>query len=341
LPAIGPEYDWNNYDRAYLNNGTYLTSIGNWKLETGNSTYYPFRSLFTGRSQNDLEFEVEEKEFHYVFRQTLPEKVENYRLEIPEVQMAENCNPFNQGEVKNETIEENGKQFLRSTSVDANNCIAFWLPNLPHKFSYLITAESRNQASKSLLFWLENLNIRKADIETYLPKKTSMVKGYFVQPPMEEDGLGYTVHFDNISIGREKTINDLGKITVNPVPFDFLTSLKLVPPQTLINGSKSVITSPIGVSHPNPSFYQVTIEPSDEESILILSQSFNNGWQAFKVNGRSISRIKTHVLVNNWANGWVLENGESGRIILFFLPQILEYFGFLLLLVPVALLFIF
>lgn len=385
IPIIGPEYNWNNLDSASSEFGHYISSpTAHLSLPTPHY-YFPFRSLFTGRSQEDLEFEVEEKEFHYIFRQAIPEELKDYHLEIPEitkeeliwvdpndlsrvrylqpevhfdgkvveaivpkvggyysaqiepsrdpeVQTAKNCNPFSKGVVKNEIVEENGKKFLRLTAIDANNCSpSFWLPNLPHKYAYLITVESRNLTGKNLLFWLENLNIRKADLETYLSGKIS----YFVQPPMGKDGLGYMLHFDNISIGREKTVNDLGKIVINPIPFNFLTSLKLVPPQLTNIDKEPKITLPIEVSHSNPSFYQVTLGPSDSSQTLVLSQSFHQGWLAFKVKGLSIERIKDHVLVNNWANGWVLENSHSiahnSQLYLIFLPQLLEYFGFLLL----------
>lgn len=386
LPVIEPKYNWNNYDGIYLENGNYISPTENWELRTGNFSYYPFRTLFSGKTQEDLEFEVEDKEDYFLFKRALPETVKNYQLQIPEfikeelmwvdpdnlsrfyylspevyfndstievkvpkvggyfaaeidpatdpsVKEAKNCNQFSQGIVKNEIIEEDGEKVLRLISLDANNCgTSFWLPNLPHKNGYLITFESRHQAGKGLLFWLENLNIRKADIETYLPKEKKFITAYFIQPPMEEDGLGYTLHFDNISIGRDKTVNDIDRITINPIPFNFLTSLKLVPTQATNIDKEPKITLPIEVSHPNPSFYQVTLGPSDGSQTLVLSQSFHQGWQAFKVEGPSIKRIKDHVLVNNWANGWLLEAGESEKILLIFLPQLLEYLGFLLLL---------
>lgn len=54
------------------------------------------------------------------------------------------------------------------------------------------------------------------------------------------------------------------------------------------------------------------------------------------------TEIKDHVLVNNWANGFLLRPEEFGTsadkgtqtIILFFWPQLLQWFGFLLLPIP-------
>ena len=383
LPTVEPVYQWNNYDRAYLENGTYLTSVGD-------SVYYPFRSLFTGRRQEELEFTVEDKGDYFLFHKVLPAKVRDYYLAIPEIKREDLalidpdnlnfvlyanpeiyfngetlqvkipkingylsakinpatdpvlketfqtnidiCNATETGTIKNSVSQLDGQTVLQLQTLGANNCSAsFWLPNLPHKISYLITSQSHNQTGQSLLFWLENLNSRKADIETYLPQtaNSGLQTNYFVQPPMENDGLGYTLHFDSTSIGRQPAVNHLGEITINPIPYSFLTELNLrstnpkSPPQTFR----------LETTHPNPSLYRVTIEPS-KNSVLVLFQSFESGWLAYQTTNSFFpffgKRIKSHILVNNWANGWILDSDSFGKIVLIFWPQYLEYLGFAL-----------
>ena len=50
--------------------------------------------------------------------------------------------------------------------------------------------------------------------------------------------------------------------------------------------------------------------------------------------------IKEHVLVNNWANGWVIDKlevrSEKLEVIIVYLPQYLEYLGFLIILVVLS-----
>ncbi|MBU3956754.1 hypothetical protein KKI19_00535 [Patescibacteria group bacterium] len=378
LPSVGPDYRWSNYDLAYASNGSYLSQDESKLLDI----YYPFRSLFSGRNQSDIEFKVEDKGDYYLFKHEIPESLRDYVLIVPskenkelvwidpndlneihylqpEVKIVEqtvevkvpkvggyfsadiipanlikdkpvSCNRFAQGEVSNEIID---KKLLRLSSTDANNCSAsFWLPNLPHKYAYLIAAESRYVKGKSLLFWLENLNSRRADIETYLPKETEITSSYIIQSPMEEDGLGYTLHFDNVSIGRVESVNDLGKVTVNQIPFNFLIDIKMVRKQTENNQR---LLAPLKVQHPNPSFYRIEKEPINNQ-IFVLSQAFHPGWQAYEGNEKIPTiltplfgkRIKSHVLVNNWENGWILDN--QSKIDIIFLPQYLEYFGFLI-----------
>ncbi|HUV42350.1 MAG TPA: hypothetical protein VMY36_00355 [Patescibacteria group bacterium] len=382
LTKIEPKSNWNNEDQGYFENGLYLSNTNN---QFDNNLYYPFRSLFTGRSQVDLEFKIKDQGDYFLLEKEIPESFQNGQLVIPDDQKElvwvnpdnldetqslkteinlennllkvkipktsgyysaeidptnqafatkpENCNQLSQGQVENQ-IENN---LLQLSAIDANNCsVSIWLPNLPHQYSYLITAKAQYRQGKSLLFWLENHNSRRADLETYLPKDLSLKTSFFIQPPMETDGLGYTLHFDNISIGQQPSTNNLGKITVNPFPYHLLKGIKIS--KNNENSLNPKLTSPLKVSHPNPSFYQLTMTP-EKDQILILSQAFHPGWQAYEVKEKTPSflipilgqRIKEHFLINNWENGWQLDNQEE--IIIIFLPQYLEYLGFFFLII--------
>lgn len=387
LPQVEPIYKWNGYDRAYFEVGNYFSPTGNWQPVTENYYFYPFRSLFSGRGQEDLEFNLEEQEDFFIFKQELPSPPENYELIIPgeenkelawvdpedlskidylnsevfiekntlilkvpkvkgrfsadiepseeiDINSQKNCHQFAQGQVENKITEDDTQLWLSLSAINANNCTAsFWLPNLSHQYGYLITVKSRHKEGKSLLFWLENLTGKRVDIETSLPKNLKLTTSYIIQPPMSTDGLGYTLHFDNISIGRVRTENHLGKITVNQIPYNFLTSIKLT---SLPSKSQSqILTAPHVVEHPNPSFYHVERSPGRNQ-VLVLSQAFHPDWQAYEINERIPTilmpvfgkRIKTHIIVNNWENGWLLDN--QSKIDIIFLPQYLEYFGFLI-----------
>lgn len=174
-------------------------------------------------------------------------------------------------------------------------------------------------------------------MEVYLPREREWQTSYLIQPPMEKDGQGYTLHFDNISIGREKTVNDLDKITVNIIPYNFLMGIKL---ENGAGGFGNREYTQVEVNHPNPSFYDINLTRSDlarlGSSTLVLSQGYDKGWKAYAGNFQwavplAGEELKDHMLVNNWANGWIVPK-EANRIIIVFLPQYLQYFGFGLLL---------
>lgn len=258
LPTVGPKYKWSDYDVAFLRLGHYVVS-------DRPGVYYPFRSLFTGRRQEDREFRVED----------LPPLVAEVDVRI-------------------------GKK----------DDAAFWWPELEHKNGYLVEIESKNIKGRRLLAWWENLNSRRADWEVYLPDG----KSYWVQPPMEEDGIGYALHIENQAIGREEAVNELGRIRVYKLPYKYLTELVRVREF----GGKGKLEKVIEVKHPNPAWYEVKLAGNEE--ILVLSQAYNPGWMAFG-GGRILERI----MVDNWANGWKLA-GEK-EIIIVFWPQVLEFAG--------------
>ncbi|PIU03956.1 hypothetical protein COT44_00310 [Candidatus Shapirobacteria bacterium CG08_land_8_20_14_0_20_39_18] len=380
LPLIGPSYQWGNLDQAFLENGFYSSGDNN-----QTDIYYPFRSLFTNKTQNDLEFTMEETNDSLIIKNKLPsEIVNNYQLILPTYDPNElvwidsndlnerksftpqveilnneirvkfqktdgyfsaqinpfqqliniqpkNCGGFGLGIVNNQVGWVNDNELLQLKAIGAVNCsAAFWLPTLTHEISYFISVESQNLKGKSLDFWLENLDLRKSEIETYLPKSNQLTKSYFIQPPVEEDGLSYSLHFDNIAYGHQETINNLGKISVELIPYKFLTGIKLIPKNQLSN-QPPVFAHDTKVNHLLSFFYVLTIPNNKKESTLSLSQSYNSGWYLFGDGSNT-----NHVLVNNWANGWTLGKGRgaSGEglgnttIYLIFLPQLLEFLGF-------------
>jgi hypothetical protein len=449
LSNIEPSYDWNNSDQAYQEYGDYMTldqrskikdQNRNEKLITNNlqptTVYYPFRSLFTGRKQDELEFNVTEKGNYFSFQAVLPKELIGATLHVPQLIQEEisqitnitsvekiskpplvylddkqlvpsattsadsivlsqfsaghlevlvpkiggfysaqanastlksiigdtprNCDQFNEGKSTLQLVDSDS--WLRFSSIGSSNCGDFDLADLSQRLSYLVTVQSRNVEGKSFLFSVINKNSQRADLETYLPNsklKTQNSKSemsYFILPPMEDFAIGYTLHFDNISIGREKTVNDLGPITVNPIPYRFLTGLKIV--KGNLNQPSTINHQQlISVDHPNPSFYEVHLsenrQPKTDNQTLILSQSFDKGWKAYEITNKWFldswymklliplfhKELPGHVLVNNWENGWNIDLTDQSsniknnevHIVIVYLPQYLEYLGFVLL----------
>ncbi|MBI3956228.1 hypothetical protein HY339_03135 [Candidatus Gottesmanbacteria bacterium] len=233
---------------------------------------------------------------------------------------------------KGEATAQNVDQFLRFRSYNQRGCLSFSIGNLPHRDGYLVAVENRHIAGRPLLFSLINETARHVELETYLEGQTD----YFILPPLAADGLGYTVYLSNDAIGKQETVNDLVSIKVYRVPYGELvhlrTSSSLLQPTTYN-------LQPISVDHPNPAYYKIEISDKREviskNQTLILSQSFDNGWMAFVRTNTFpfFTVIKDHVLVNNWENGWKLQSHQN-EIVIFFLPQLLELFGFILLPIP-------
>lgn len=412
VPEIGPEYELNNFDFAYKDNGTYSTS----GYSNAVVLYYPFRSLYTGRRQEDLEFRIKDNGDYFTFSSTLPKRLNGMRmvvlptiqdevteisvddldtttLKLPEIYLdgvriqeselpltyidegllevrvpkikgyysadtelfnntvkQKSCDLSDNGTYPHNMVNENGKEWLRLTSLASSICLDFGFPNLVHRLPYLVTIESKNIQGKSLLFSLINKNTENAEIETYLSNSKDENISYFIVPPLELYGTGYTAHLENISLGYDKTVNDLGKITINPLPYSFLMGLKIVAPEAMFEKNTSFIV-PQNVFYHYPGYYETNIDYSRLENnkklTLVLSQRFEKGWSAYELASDSLlldswysrlfipifgTKIQDHVKVNNWANGWNIKESNKTVIVLIYLPQYLEYFGFLLLL---------
>ncbi len=270
LPRVS-SYKWGNLDQAFQDFGDY---------QEGSDVNYSYRTLFTGKRQEDIEFETN----------SIPTK--------------------------------NGRTFIvnKECSNKVDNiidCATIYLPDISHDKAYFISVESKNSNGLPLTFWVENLNSRKSDLETYLPKgeKTSS----FIVPPMESDGLGYALHFDNPDVTLAETNNYVGKVKISEFDFPGLISQK----QGNANRVSYLPIQGFAVYHPNPSWYQVDFSSKIVPGNLLVTQSFDNGWVAWDQNGK----ILNHIKVNNWANGWDLTGDEQVVYVLFW-PQILEFIGF-------------
>lgn len=402
LPTILPSYEWNNRDQGFIDYGNYKSVE---KLSAKEATiFYPFRSLFTGRRQDDLAFYLREDANYFIFRQQIPEAFKNaeiitptldnnqiieidkndftktitkrpivakngnfFEVYVPKVngyfsnttivsaKLAElkpnNCNKFNQGSLALTSLA--GKEtLLQLQSIHSNNCLDFALPNLAQRLPYLLSIQTKHFKGKSLYLTVNNNTTDREELATYLPKNSNLTTSYFVLPPRQEYGIGYSVHLDNISLDQTATINELGEIRINPIPYEFLTGIKLVKNEEKISSSeaKSAIKPAVVIYH-NPSWYTIKANGLENMTDVVLTQAYNHGWHAYMVDnwwGRTFpmlfgKELKEHVLVNNWENGWSLTESRGQRaedrnggveIVITFLPQWLEYFGFILLPLP-------
>jgi hypothetical protein len=202
-------------------------------------------------------------------------------------------------QLERKIIEENGERYIEYASKKGSNCDSFIFNQLPHNQSYALIIESRNIEGLPLRLCLTNQATRRCDLYTEIPRSESFKKEVFLIPPMGETSLGYDVNINNHSIGKIRSVNHLKSIQIFPIKYDWL---QFKDPQT--------------------------------NNFIVLDESYEKSWLALEYESpRAWRFLKSHQLVNNWANGWVLEEDNSNKIIFIFLPQLLEYFGFLLLLI--------
>ncbi|MFH1186546.1 MAG: hypothetical protein V1697_00015 [Candidatus Levyibacteriota bacterium] len=256
------------------------------------------------------------------------------------VNQSKNCDNFRKGKIESKLFDDQDKTWLRMEAKNATNCISYYLPSFNHLHGYILFIENKNASGRPFHFWILNEDEKIIPIDTYLDPKNNL--SVLILPPQSKDGLSFSLHFESISIGNEKTINDLGKIEVFPIPYNFLTSISIEKGEEKENSGNLFV---FDIQHPNESLYIIN-SVQGENGTIVLSQAYNPGWKAYSVKDNnfltktfpffSAKEIKDHVLINNWENGWNLNNFKDKAIIIVFLPQYLEYFGFfLLLLTPI------
>jgi hypothetical protein len=258
----------------------------------------------------------------------------------------QNCDSFNRGSYSSSV----NSGLLTLSSQNASACTSVMLNNPVHNLSYAIFVNSKNLQGRSLNFWLLNEDEGYSLLNTYLKTGSALQTSTFVIPPQENYGRAYSLHFDNSSIGNDKTVNSLGNISFYPIPYNFISSLVLSKNSEKAVIDKTITTIP--VSHPNESLYLIKPGQIKKDSTIVLSQSFDLGWQAYVFNHSNPSliekalpflgkKINTHILVNNWENGWRINNlNSNSAVILIYLPQYLQYLGDLLLVLLIVIIVI-
>lgn len=241
---------------------------------------------------------------------------------------------------KKEIINQNGVESIKYTSTVGSFCDHFSYQDLPHEQGYLIVIDSKNESGLPLTLCVTNYTSRKCDVYSDLSTSKTFKKDIFLLPPMDKGGIGYDINLENLGINRSKSVNYLSSIEFIPLPYEFLGNIKTQESKpNQFNGKVEKVTKY------NPASY--LIETNGKPTVVSLYLSYETGFKAYSItcNG-SIScflqtklapflgkEIKDHVLVNNWANGWIV---NDKNIAIIFLPQYFEYLGLLLLLLTIG-----
>ena len=241
--------------------------------------------------------------------------IENDYLDLP----LKSCDEFQTGQFNKKINQQNN---LELYSLASSNCFDIQAPLLTHKNGYILTINSQNIQGRGLLFSLLDQTSSSVDLQTYLNPEKEMTAEYFIIPPKDQYGLGYNLHFDNYSLGNNPVSNILGGVRINQIPYDLLTSIKIVKKESgqLLSSGRQI---QVDGKHVNYANYSVDLQgyTVGDRSTLILYQSFNPGWIAI-----SNGQLLDHVLVNNWANGWRLFP-DNNKVTIIFWPQYLEFIG--------------
>jgi hypothetical protein len=201
------------------------------------------------------------------------------------------------------------------------SCDFYAYDNLSYDKAYVLRIKGENKEGRSLKIYFQNWETGRMDLEELLP--TGKFDNYFVVLPKLSNKKGYTLNLETRSFGRIASENRVENIEIYPFDLSFLTSLVQNPENEAIINSNLRVED---VRKLGTAFYKVQTSGS---GLLVLGQGYEKGWLAFE--GKTLLR---HVKVDSWANGWLIPSGQVGpsRVVIVFWPQLLEWFGFLVLL---------
>jgi hypothetical protein len=329
VPNVGPLYAFTDHDEAIQTTIPYLTDT-----TKPFDLFFPFRSLFTGREESERAVSIKENETSIQFgeneQRLTVNKEENIVFDSATAnilqQPPKSCNPLQQFFFTHTTLSEQNILFERYTSIDSSNCVTIDASKLSQRNGYLIALTTRHIKGRRLSLSITNNDTDRTFLETYVTSNnlpySTWHTSYFIIPTMDTFGLGYTITLDSLSIGREQTINDIARIRLYTLPYQ-----NMIQNNIRYTDKKPLVLAPTTLVHPNPALYLVTVPKQISETTFILNQSYDSGWHAFLFG----KKLKQHVLINNWANGWNIDSLQSdATIVIVFLPQLLQWFGFLL-----------
>lgn len=236
-------------------------------------------------------------------------------------------------------------EYLRLISQNSNQCIQIHIAGTPTSSAYLLEIDTQWLRGNSLK--LSIFNKERLVYNDVVVPRTNSNRSLFILPPSFPTEIGYDIVLQNMSESGEETVNDFLGMKMWHIPYTFLKTLRL--DSGLNNDFSSVDESrDVRVRHPNETRYEIDFLKNVDDRYIVLSQGFDGGWKAYEVAtsdwqlATSIKKmlpflfgkkIGDHVVVNGWENGWLLDNKaieqyNNKTIVMVFLPQYLEFFGF-------------
>lgn len=372
VPNIGPEISVTNNDTAYSQNGLYQTDPTKpydlyypfldfmtqtkivkkgWNITELTNTWQISSSLpnmtdyILAPNIQDAAINLYSENLAVQYRLPVNSSLSSNSLEIsfPKVRLDAFipgqakpilCGPNIRGVVRSEIIADSSKVIARN---GATGCISFEDLNLDQRYGYLVSVKSKNNIGQPFFFYI----LDRTKDQAYVEDRLTRPDEYYVLGSKYIGGLGYSFTFQSTSLPSVPAINTLESLSVDILPYDQLKTMKLIKKDSVHLLSNPA--SPKSVAKNAYYYYTIGLSPTANNSTLVLNQSFHPGWSAYALSSHPsileqklpfifADKIKNHVTVNNWANGWnIPPHSQDMQIILIFTPQYLEYTGLILL----------
>ncbi len=208
--------------------------------------------------------------------------------------------------------------YLQLVSQDNPNCQQWHLNNIDLTKANILKITYKNITGHPLT--ISAFNQTNKYVFNKLPDSQNWITQQYFLPAYTTDSYksSLSIQIRSPSFNQFNTVNQISQIQLYTAQ---VQQSQLPPPQ-----AKQYLSSKSSIF-----LYQIKLEEPNQNTHLVLPQSFDKGWLALYFNGLKPIFLKDHTLINNWANGWNIENLNNQIIYILFWPQLLEFLGFFLL----------
>lgn len=292
-------------DVIFQQHGDYLSATD------PDSLNYPFLNLFANRLQSEFPYHVNLQTDNII----ITRKSDYSAISIPKDNSI-NLDKFISSDLQLLTNRHNSQ------------LLAYNFPSASLGKSYLVKVDYQYLTGLPLTISINSDNRQHKYLYTRLDKNTGSQTAWFILPAHEvyDYNQGITILFNNNSLNNFSTQNKIFDVNLYPIPYYDLIQQS--------NQSSIAASDRSYLNFQNYLFYYQVPLPSNinVSTYLVLPQSYDSGWIALYFD-KLTPKFLSHHTINNWANGWNIENLEIGTVYLLFWPQLLEFFGLILLLI--------
>ncbi len=235
------------------------------------------------------------------------------------------------------TVKKIGSILQVRTNNNVWGCFTYLVGQVEQQYGYLLSVSSKNSAGKRLFFYI----LDRTKSQNYIEDLIQDNETYYVISPKYQYGVGYTFSFQNTSYTNTPSENTLLKMDLSYLPYSQIKNVVITEKNPNIPQARYVNA----FQAKKRSYFHYEVNPGEISpgAVVLLNQTYDSGWKAYKHSSKDIfaavfpfvggKEVTTHVPVNNWANGWILDKDSidpSSTIHLVFLPQYLEFAGMLI-----------
>lgn len=237
----------------------------------------------------------------------------------------QNCDVFKRGTF---TVDAESQQARYQADNYASLCSGTGLPILTTQMAGLIRIQGTNVAGRSPKFYLTTPQAHRAILEE-LVDSHNFDNTFAILDWQNLPVESYGINWETRSFGAE-AINQIDSLAV--MPFDLRRVMNIsvhAAESTPIQNTVALADNWKVATYQ----YGTTATVTGENGLITLSQGYHDGWiaVALPVDRSHGLSVLPHSVYNGWANAWTVPNGKY-QIVIIFLPQLLEFFGLIVLL---------